>query len=469
MIAAVKEFQTFVQEAFQGLANTVVDSKRGIRDVLVLIIPQVATVVAAFVTSVLIARGLGTEGMGQFALILSLAGVAASLSDLGIGQTAIRFASRAASVGDTDGQMSVLRWAFRLRLALSVAATGLLFFFAPQIADLWKSPGLTPIMRIGLIGGIFTALASIPSIYFQSLKKFGRNASINVAQTSITLFGIVLLAVLHLWSVQYVVIVSLIAAALGALIFILAIPRAALIGRNPLPRSIAEGWNKVWQNPLSTGTDAATPLKEGDDPATFARYNLASTVIVLIILRLDVWLMGAFLPKSDVGIYNIATRFATPLAIMLTAIGGALWPRASSHLTLDQIRAMMKKTFMLCGVLAFFGTLYAIFVPILAPLLFGKAFEGSVLLGQVLCIRYAFAILIAPIGIIGYSVGMVKVYWKINFAQMIAVVLVNVILLPQIGPLASALALLVNEIIGVSLTGVILWKRLSPSQGEQHG
>ncbi|MBK7260038.1 MAG: oligosaccharide flippase family protein [Ignavibacteriae bacterium] len=85
------------------------DSKRGIRDVLVLIIPQVATVVAALVTSVLLARGLGPDGVGQYTLILSLAGVAASLSDLGIGQTAIRFASRAASVGDTDGQMSVLR------------------------------------------------------------------------------------------------------------------------------------------------------------------------------------------------------------------------------------------------------------------------------------------------------------------------------------------------------------------------
>ncbi len=465
-MAVVKEFQAFVQDAFQGLANTVVDSKRGIRDVIVLMIPQVATVVAALVTSVLLARGLGPDGVGQYTLILSLAGVAASLSDLGIGQTAIRFASRAASIGDTPGQMAVLRWAFRLRLALSLTVTGLLITFAPQIAGFWNATDLTPIMRVGLIGGIFTALATIPSIYFQSLKKFGRNASITVAQTVITLFGIILLAVLHLWSVHYVVIVSLIAAALGSMIFILSIPRAALIGRNPFASTVGEGWKKIWQNPLAAGSAATT--KDGDDPATFARYNLASTVIVLIILRLDVWLMGAFLPKSDVGIYNIATRFATPLAILLTAIGGALWPRASSQLTLDQIRAMMKKTFMLCGVLAFFGTLYAIFVPILAPLLFGKAFAGSVFLGQVLCVRYAFAILIAPIGIIGYSVGMVKVYWKINLAQMIAVVLVNVILLPQIGPIASALALLVNEIIGVSLTGAILWKRLSPQQGELH-
>jgi O-antigen/teichoic acid export membrane protein len=461
-MTVVREFQAFVQEAFQGLANTVVDSKRGIRDVIVLIIPQVATVVAAFVTSVLIARGLGPAGVGQYALVLSLAGVAASLSDLGIGQTAIRFASRAASVGDSEGQMAVLRWAFRLRLALSIAVTGLLFLFAPRLAEIWKSPDLTPIMRIGLIGGIFTALASIPSIYFQSLKKFGRNASIAVAQTGITLLGIVLLAMLHLWSVQAVVFVSLIAAALGALIFILAIPRAALIGRNPLPRTVAEGWRKIWQNPFAS--DSATPARDGDDPATFARYNLASTVIVLITLRLDVWLMGAFLQQSEIGIYNIASRFATPLSILLTAIGGALWPRASSHLTLDQIRAMMKKTFILCGVIAVFGTLYAIFVPIVAPLLFGKAFEGSVLLGQILCVRYAFAILIAPIGVIGYSLGMVKIYWRINLVQLIAVVVVNVLLLPQIGPLASALALLANELIGVSLAGAVLWNRLSPKR-----
>jgi O-antigen/teichoic acid export membrane protein len=465
-MAVFKEFQDFVRDAFQGLANTVVDSRRGIRDVLVLIVPQVATVIAAFVSSVLIARGLGPAGVGQYALILSVAGVAASLSDLGIGQTAIRFASRAASVGDADGQMAVLRWAFRLRLALSILATGILILLAPKLAVLWNSPDLTTVMRIGLVGGIFTALASIPSIYFQSLKQFGRNASISVAQTMITLTGIVLLALLQLWSVESVVVVSLIASALGAMIFVLAIPRGALVGRNPLPHSIGEGWRKVWQNPLSGET--ATPVKEGDDPATFARYNLASTVIVLVILRLDVWLMGAFLEQSQVGIYNIASRFATPLAILLTAIGAALWPRASSHLTLDQIRQLMKKTFQLCGVIALFGTVYAIFVPILAPLLFGRAFEGSVLLGQVLCIRYAFAILIAPVGIIGYSLGMVRIYWRVNLVQLVAVVVVNVALLPRYGPLASAFALLLNELIGVTLVGFILWKRFAAAKGVHH-
>jgi O-antigen/teichoic acid export membrane protein len=462
----IKDLQATIREGFQGILGSLADSQRGIRDVLVLIIPQVASVLVAFVTSVLLARGLGPAGVGKYALILSVSGVAATLSDLGIGQTAIRFASRAASLGDTVAQMAVLRWAFRLRLLFSVIVTGLLFLFSPDLALLWKSPDLSPLIRIGLIGGIFTALASIPSIYFQSMKQFGRSATITVAQTLIALIGIILLAGLQLWSVENVVIVGLVASAVGAMVFLLSIPRLALIGRNPLPQSIREGLRKIWRNPL-TGVGAA-PLQADDTPTTFARFNLASTLIVLVILRLDVWLMGVYLDKSEVGIYNIATRFTTPMAILLTAIGGALWPRASSQLSLGEIRALLVKTFRFCGILAILSALYALFVPILAPLLFGKAYEGARLLGQVLCLRYAFAILIAPIGVIGYSLGMVRIYWMINLVQLAAVLLINILFLPLYGPLASAIALLVNELLGVTLSGVVVWKRLGKAKGN-HG
>ncbi|MCC6398101.1 MAG: hypothetical protein IT282_13895, partial [Bacteroidetes bacterium] len=114
------------------------------------------------------------------------------------------------------------------------------------------------------------------------------------------------------------------------------------------------------------------------------------------------------------------------------------------------------------------GAVYAIFAPMLAPFLFGKEFEGSTLLGQILCLRYAFAMLVAPVGVIGYSLGMVRIYWMINLLQLVAVVLINVLFLPVVGPIASALALLVNELIGASLAGVVLWKRLQAAEGVSH-
>ena len=452
-----------VRRYYQTMVETLIGSQRGIRDVLVLIVPQVVSVLSAFVTSMLIARGLGPSGIGKYALILSVSGVAASLSDLGIGQTAIRFASRAAALQDTPAQMAVLRWAFRLRIVFSLVVTALLVVLAPDLAELWKSPDLTPLMRIGLLGGIFAALASIPSIYYQSLKQFGRNAAINVGQTVMALAGVGLIAYLQLWSVQNVVIVTVIAAGVGAVVFLLSIPRIALVGRGPVPTSAREVFKKIWKNPLSGGT--SSPLQEDDSPTTFARFNLASTLIVLVILRLDVWLMGVFLESSDVGIYSIAMRFATPMSMLLTAIGGALWPRASAQLNLDDIRTLMRKTFRLSISLGLLSTIYAVFVPILAPLLFGEAFEGSTLLGQVLCLRFAIAIVILPVGVIGYSLGMVRIYWLVNLIQLIVVVAINISLLPILGPLAAALALLVSELIAVVMVGGLVWKRLASAKG----
>lgn len=452
-----------LRETYRWFLSTVNDSRKGIRDVVVLMIPQGVAVIAAFFATVLIARGLGTAGLGRYALVLSVSGIAASLSDLGVGQTAIRFASRAAAAGDNDAQMAVLRWAFRLRMMLAFFVTLAFILAAPLLADqVWHAPDLTPLIRISLIGGIFAALASVPAIYFQSLKQFGRNARINVAQTLISLLGIGIIAATGAWSVHLVIVVSLIASAIGALVFLFSIPRGALVGRGPLPDTARGVLRKMWMNPLQGGT--GEHLLDNDTPTTFVRYNLASTVIVLVVLRLDVWLMKIFLDESTIGIYHVATRFATPLTILLTAIGGALWPRASSHVALDDIRVLIRKTFRLSVAVGGLAAVYAFVVPIFAPVFFGPAYAGSTFLGQILCLRYAFAIVIAPIGVIGYSLGMVRIYWLINLLQLVIVYIINIVFLPTLGPLASALALLANELVGVLLAGTIVWRKISASQ-----
>src|SRR5258705_1863790 len=109
-------------------------SKGGIRDVILMLLPQVVIVVTGFVTTVLIARGLGPAALGHYGLVLSVAGLTAAFSDMGIGQTAIRYAARAAAEGRTGEQMAVLRWALRLRLALVLLVGIVLALAAPRIA-----------------------------------------------------------------------------------------------------------------------------------------------------------------------------------------------------------------------------------------------------------------------------------------------------------------------------------------------
>jgi O-antigen/teichoic acid export membrane protein len=450
---------TILKPTLTLLRSTFVESQKGIRDVIILMVPQGVALVTGFITSILIARGLGKGPLGQYGLVMSVAGIASSLSDLGIGQTAIRYASRAVSLADQEEQFAVLRWAFRLRVALASGVTFLFILLAPLIANVvWHMDELTPLLRIGLLGGIFTALASVPTVYFQSLKQFIKNTQVAVSQTLIVFAGILAIAWLNLWSVEYVLIATLIGSAVGATIFLVLVPRAALMPRRRIRLADLNLRRLLRKTPLREPDAMVGPADS--DPMTFAAFNLVSTIIVMIILRADLWLMGILLDKEQIGLYFAASRLALPLYVVLNAINAALWPRASARLTVKQTKTLLTQTFRLSGMVAAAGTVYAVFFPLLAPWLFGQQYAESTTLGQVLSLRYCIAILICPVAVIGYSFGMVKVYWWVNLVQLAVVVTITVTLLPTVGPLGAALALIANEVTGVLLVGTILWRRM---------
>jgi len=188
---------------------------------------------------------------------------------------------------------------------------------------------------------------------------------------------------------------------------------------------------------------------------------LLSSVIVMLILRADVWLMGVFLDQSQIGVYSAAIRFTLPLTIVLGAINTALWPRASTSIRVQDTLALLRKTFRLTLLVAMVGLPYAIGAPLLAPWLFGSRYAGSVLLGQLLCLRYLFSMFTCPIGIVGYNFGLVRVYWLVNLLQLIAVVVINVLLLPIYGPIGSAVALFTNDAFGFVVIGTLIWRKMA--------
>jgi O-antigen/teichoic acid export membrane protein len=409
---------------------------------------------------VLIARGLGLSGFGEYSLVLSISILATSLSDLGIGQTTIRYASRSADQGDAEGQFAILRWAFRLRIVLVLIVTAVFYAIAPLLGTkLWRINGITPLLRLGLISGIFSALSALPIVYFQSLKRFGMNAAILVVQATISFIGILVLAWLNCWSVSLVIIVSLVAAGIGASIFLFLVPKAALFQTSRLKRtSIIDGL-PFWQSPV-LHWDRRDAL---DDMNTnrFALFMLLSSIINIFIESAPLWIMGVLLDQREIGIYSAALRFTLPLTIVLSAVNTAMWPRASALTVLWDKVNLLKKTLRLSFLLTIGSLFYAIAAPLFAPKLFGTQYADSVLLGQLLSIGYSLAILISPAGVVGYSFGLVRIYWLLNLAQLIAVVIINILLLPVYGPIASAIALIVNVLMSIGVVGVILWKKIT--------
>ncbi|MCM0084045.1 oligosaccharide flippase family protein [Geomonas sp. Red32] len=445
-----RKIQDLIQTTFLG-------TRRAIEDVVVSMVPQAVSVVTGFLTSILVARGLGPKGMGSYALILSVSGLAAALSDLGISQTAIRFASRAADNHDREGQFAVLRWAFRLRMLLVVAVSLLAFIFAPVVADrIWHEQSLAGFVRISLLIGLFSALASIPTIYFQSLKRFKMNAVVSVGQTLAAFVGILAIAVKQSWSIDHVIWVSVVAGGLGAIVFMVLVPRDSFLRSRDFDRPLSSLPMGLLRAPRLDSD--STMDKTGAN--SFAFFMVLSSILVSVTLRADVWLMGFFLDKADVGRYSVATRFTLPLVIVLGALNTALWPRASALVTLEKTVETMKKTLKMSVLLSLGAVAYSIIAPLATPYVFGSTYAQGILLAQILCIRYCLSLLICPIGVIGYSFGMVRVYWVINLLQLLSVIGCNVFLLPRIGAVGAAWALVVNEIIGFVLSAVFIRRRI---------
>lgn len=439
------------------MISSVFSSRAAIRDVAVSLIPQAVTALSAFVTAILIARGLGPEGMGKYALIVSFATVVTGVSDLGIGQTAIRFASQAAAVGERGRQLTVLRWAFRIRLLLVSLIALAAFFAAPAVSSyVWHSPELAPLVRLSLLTVLCGVVASVPLVYFQSEKRFAVNAGVSVSQTLLALAGMAVVALGAWWRLDVVIMVNIAAAAVGAGVFSLMVPRGTFFDGAESRGLLRGGWRGFWSVPGSPGSGEAVEGVGG-----FARAMVLSSLLVMMIMQADVWLMGYYLGKDQVGVYNVASRFTQPLAMVLGAVNTALWPRAAAASDREAVVAMMRKTFRLSMAAALVAVLYAVCVPPAIPMLFGGGYEHSVMLGRLLCLRYAIALLISPLGVIGYNLGLIRVYVLNNLLQLVVVGILNCLLLPRIGAVGSACALLVNETLGALIIGLAIRRRLS--------
>lgn len=418
------------------------DNRLGIRDVFISGIPQVFTLGTGLLISIILAKKLGPSILGQYALVMSVAGIVASLSDMGIGQTAIRYAARALAGPNPETHFQVLRWAFRLRMTLVLLVVGVAYFLAPTIATrAWHQPSLGPLIQLSLLIGIFSAIAAIPAIYFQSLKRFTMNSIVQVAQALIKIVGILFLAWWNTWSLEHVIAVTIVSTVVGASIMLFLVPSAALFSgfQRRKVLTFIERIKGVWRNPIKEELETEASSR-AEKPNSFAFYMFLSSLMVMITTQMDVWLMGYYLNTEMVGKFHVAMRVMLPLTFFINALSTALWPRAAIVKTTAAITGLVKRTLRLTLLALVPLLLYSVFMPMLIPHIFGSQYDDIVLLTQLACLRFCTSILISPISLIGYNLGLVRRYSVMNVVNLVVLVGIEVFFLNRIGFYAPVLA-----------------------------
>jgi O-antigen/teichoic acid export membrane protein len=438
--------------------KVIFESLKAIEDVIVSAFPGVAGLLTGAITAALIARGLGPFGMGQYALVISISSFTLGLSDMGIGQTAIRYASRAASQGDAEGQFAILRWTFRLRMLFIVGLSLIIFILAPTIAGtIWHDNGLTPILQLSLLIGIFGTLAHVPMIYSQSIRRFRMNSIIQVVQALISFAGILLVAFFALWHVEFVIIVTVVATFIGALAFITVTPKAAFFkfDRSWRPRHF-----KLRGALTPPAINSETSAFDSSSIGSFARFNFVDQMVSVAATYAPVWVMGIFLIKSQIGVYSAASYVGFPISMLVTAIGTAFWPRVAAATTFKGNKDLLRRAMLLTIVTVIVALFYAVFAPLLMPFVFGAGYASGILVAQVLCFGWCIYLFTVPFGLVGYNFGVVRISWLINAVVLIVIIAINVWLLPIIGPLAAASAFVISTAFSAAANGIFVWSKM---------
>lgn len=143
----------------------------------------------------LVSRSLGAAGLGEFQLLLSIHGLAATLAVSGVRFAVTRLAAEALGRGKQTELRSVLLPGFGYALFFSLLALGLVWPLAPFLARTWAGgeEGALP-LRLLALGLPFLALSAVMGGFFTAAGKVGRAALLQLLeQLALVAFTLLLL------------------------------------------------------------------------------------------------------------------------------------------------------------------------------------------------------------------------------------------------------------------------------------
>jgi O-antigen/teichoic acid export membrane protein len=195
-------------------------------------------------------------------------------------------------------------------------------------------------------------------------------------------------------------------------------------------------------------------------PEGFAFYGVLSGIIMLVTLRSDYWILGAFVSDREIGLYSVASRVALPLSSLQAAVLTVLWPRVSVARETDDVSRLLWRTVRCSVLLLAVAATYALVAPGLVPLLFGARYAASLAITRVMCFTYAISLFINPLALVGYNLNLARTYVGVHAVQMFMTVLVSFILVPRIGSIGSALGMMGGVVVCGLLIALAINRRL---------
>ncbi|HZP56111.1 MAG TPA: polysaccharide biosynthesis C-terminal domain-containing protein [Dehalococcoidia bacterium] len=396
-------------------------------DVNVVMLTYLADGVLAFATGAVIARALGADGRGAYALFVLSAAFAQLVLGMGIGNAGIYYLNRREiALRDVLGAVHAVVAFAAVVSAITVSA------IVPWAGEIFGD-GISPWLFV----------AAVPLLLYLALLRLVLQALQRFVALGVTVVGqqvLVLALVTGIWVAGDVtregVIVALIAASAAAAAF--ALVRVGLAEVDVMRALRPAALQRL---------------------VTFGVQGEVGNALQALNYRLDQFLVRAFVSLAGVGIYATSASLTESLFVMANAVALVLMPRLSADE--DEAAWMTPIACRNTLALAAAGSVaLAIAAPVVVPLVFGHAFDDSV---QALWLLLPGTVALTGSKVLAsyiFSRGRPLVNTAITAVSVVVTLVADVVLIPAFGvngaAVASSLAYLVH--FGAAL---VAYRRIS--------
>jgi O-antigen/teichoic acid export membrane protein len=340
------------------------------------------TAVAGYLFKIYVARVLGPDALGIYALGMTIVGFFGLFNGLGLPQAAVRFVAAYSATSQWERLHAFLRRAFGLLGTANVVLAVAMMVIGPWLArSLYHAPALVPYLYLFAVILILGAFTNFLGQVLAGYKDVARRTVITnfVGSPVNILFGIVLLSL-----------------GFGLRGYLLAQIASAVI---VLLLLLAASW-RLTPRQARQAPPSAVPMER--EVFWFSAAVFGVSVLEFVLSQADKILLGAFLDVRQVGIYAVAAALVAFVPVALQSVNQIFSPTiADLHARGDQ--ALLGRLFQTLTKWIFGLTLPLAFVMIIfsKPLmrLFGAAFEAGWL---VLSLGTLGQLVNAGVGSVGY-------------------------------------------------------------------
>gem|GEM_PF-2493972 len=410
-------------------AGTGATAARVARNTLWLTASRIGAKIISLPLVIVLARGLGPEGFGQWALLTSLVVILSTLADGGFQMVTVR------DLAPRPGKsLAYFRKSLKARLGLSLlAGAGLVMWGLAGPGE--GSPGW--LFGLGFVLLLAEAFLKAGQAVLSSRERMDLTSGLSLVQAlaaTCLIGGVVLLGGGLLGAAGTLCLVNL--ASAGA---VLGLVRPYLLGEDEETRTPWELFR------------AAFP------------YGLLA-LLTIIYFRIDVIMLAGLKGAQEAGHYNAALRLFEGGVIIPSALAGALFPVMSRQLATREMDGLLlshTQALKLMGLIALPAAAAGWrFSPWLVDLFFGPAYAPAGPVLAVLSLCWVLFFINIPLGNLLAASDLMPKFVPWAAANTGLNVVLNFFLIPPFGAVGAVAATLVCELVGLAVQYSFAWKIL---------